>query len=463
MLTHNWTLKTMQPGVSSLASSDYRVSQQAYPAWSKAVILILMSCLLVPRGVEFQLGAIRLDPLRIFLAFFALIAMSRLLSGTIQLRATLADLLMFIHVGTISLSAFVHEGFGRGMEPALGAVGDMGLAYFVARVFICNLQCYRYFVRIVLIIAVVSAVFGLVEMVTGYSIIRAAYHTLFPKVTFVHLQSQRLSLYRAAAAFRVEILFGLYCATVFALAVCVKHYHLKMSRGLYRGCLILSVMGVFTSLSSGPWMALVLCVCCLLYGRMMRSVSNRWMLLLITIGLGLLFLNLVSNRGPIKLIISYLTLSPQTGYIRLAMWECIWALIPEYWLLGWGWSNDWPRSVEWYHWNSIDSLYAVLIVRSGVFAVLSLLGFLAYSWFRLSRSMGRSPPLSNEATGWILSTVCLFVTAIAVDIFGNLIFATYFILGAGQTLFTAHEPVPHYRKRFQENPSVRTDKLDKVL
>jgi len=249
----------MQPGVSPLVSSDYRVWRQAFPAWSRAVILILMSCLLIPRGVELELGTIRVDPSRIFLALFAIMAMSRLLSGTIRLRATLADLLIFIHIGLISLSAIVHEGFGRGMEPALGALGDMGLAYFVARVFICNLQCYRYLIRIVLIIAVVSAVFGLVEMVTGYSIIRAAYHTLFPKVTFVHLQSQRLSLYRAMATFRVDILFGLYCATVFSLAVCVKHYHLKMSRGFYRGCLILCVLGVFASLSSGPWLTLVLC------------------------------------------------------------------------------------------------------------------------------------------------------------------------------------------------------------
>jgi len=132
------------------------------------------------------------------------------------------------------------------------------------------------------------------------------------------------------------------------------------------------------------------------------------------------------------------------------MWKSVWALMRDYWPLGWGWKPGWPR-VEWYIWESIDSFYAMLLVRSGIFAVLSIVGFLAYSWYRLSNSAGRRYLSTDEANGWILSTVCLFVVAVTVHIFGNLTSATYFLLGAGQTLFATRQSTP-YLRRLRQTP-----------
>jgi hypothetical protein len=426
-----------------LTLGKYQFERQVSSAWSRAAILALMGCLLIPRGVELQFGTIMVDSSRILLALFGLMAAHQVLSGTVQLRATAADLLMALHVGIIALSAVYHGGLGEGLETAAAVLVDMGLAYFAARVFIRNLTCYRYYVRVVLAIAVISAIFGLTEMITGYSFIRALYHMFFPKVAYVHLTAKRLSLYRATATFRADILFGLYCMTAFALAVYVKHYHLRMRRGFYNVCLALCALGVFASLSSGPWLGLALCVFCLAYGRIMKNIPQRWYVLGFGVALAFLLVSFASNRGPIKLIINYLTLSPQTGYIRLAMWESVFALIPDYWLLGWGWTAEWPRAVEWYHWSSIDSFYAVLLVRSGIFAVLTIVGFLAYSWYRAGNAARHGRFLADETRGWILGTVCLALTAITVDIFGNLIFATYFLLGAGQTLLVKRESMPH--------------------
>jgi hypothetical protein len=433
----------VQPQGYSLTLGKYQFERQVSSAWSRAAILALMGCLLIPRGVELQFGTIMVDSSRILLALFGLMAAHQVLSGTVQLRATAADLLMALHVGIIALSAVYHGGLGEGLETAAAVLVDMGLAYFAARVFIRNLTCYRYYVRVVLAIAVISAIFGLTEMVTGYSFIRALYHMFFPKVAYVHLTAKRLSLYRATATFRADILFGLYCMTAFALAVYVKHYHLRMRRGFYNVCLALCALGVFASLSSGPWLGLALCVFCLAYGRIMKNIPQRWYVLGFGVALAFLLVSFASNRGPIKLIINYLTLSPQTGYIRLAMWESVFALIPDYWLLGWGWTAEWPRAVEWYHWSSIDSFYAVLLVRSGIFAVLTIVGFLAYSWYRAGNAARHGRFLADETRGWILGTVCLALTAITVDIFGNLIFATYFLLGAGQTLLVKRESMPH--------------------
>lgn len=372
-----------------------------------------------------------------------------MLSGAITIRTTPADWLMLTHVGIIALSAVYHGGFGDGLENAIAAVTDMGLAYFVARVAICNRACYHYFVRIVLVIAAISAVFALVEMLTGYSIIRNAYHIFFPKVGHLHLYEQRLSLYRSLVTFGHWILFGLYCVLAFALSVHMKPYHLSMGKVFYIGCLVLCVAGVFASLSSGPWTAFCLCIFCLVYGRFMRNVKDRWKLLLVSAGIGFLLLSIVSNRGPLKIIASF-ALSPATAYGRIYMWEMVLALMPDNWLLGWGWGEDWPRA-EWFIWTSIDSYYAVWLVRSGVFSVLSIVAFFVYSWHRISKVIGRKHSFASEARGWVLATVALFVMGISVHIFGNLIFAVYFLFGAGQMLFDTSESMSHSNRVYRNS------------
>lgn len=440
----------MQDLTSSLLVSNYRFGRQSLSGWSRAAIWCSLSCVLIPRGVDLQLGTIMISPSRVVLTLFSIMAVNQLLSGAIRIRTTPADWLMLTHVGIIGLSAIYDGGFGEGLENAIATLTDMGLAYFVARVAIRNRDSYRYFVRIVLVIAAISAVFALVEMLTGYSIIRNAYHILFPKVGHLRLYEQRLSMYRSLATFRHWILFGLYCVLAFALSVHAKPYHLRMGRVFYIGCLVLCVAGVFASLSSGPWNAFFLCLFCLAYGRLMKNVAGRWKLLLFTAGAGFLFLSVASNRGPLK-VIAGLALSPATAYGRIYMWEMVLALMPDYWLLGWGWDGDWPRA-EWFIWTSIDSYYAVWLVRSGVFSVLSIVAFLVYSWVRMSKVIGRKHFFAIEARGWILATFALFIMGITVHIFGNLIFAVYFLLGAGQVLFDTYESIPQPKEDFCRTP-----------
>jgi hypothetical protein len=410
---------------------------------SRIVILSLLGCLLIPRGVELQLGTIMIDTSRILLTIFSLVAISQLASGAVVLRLTLADILMFLHVSIIAFSAIYHGQTDEGLETTAAVLIDMGLAYFSARVFISNIACYRYYVRIILLIAAISGGFGLIETVSGFSPINAAYHTFFPKVINVHIGEQRLGLYRATSTFRVNILLGLYCAIAFAMAAYMKPHNLRMGKLTYKLCMALSAGGVFASLSSGPWMAFGLCLFCLVYDRITGNTRGKWKILLLACAVGFAILQVGTNRGAIKLIIDSFTLDADNGYVRMAMWDCVWALMRDYWPLGWGWSNDWPRAVDWYIWASIDSYYAVYLVRSGIFAVLAIMGFLFYCWHKLSGAVGRRYNFADETKGWIIATVCLFITALTVDVFGNLIFATYFLLGAGQALLAERNLALH--------------------
>ncbi len=87
-----------QPVALSSTSLCYLPKQQILPTSSRLAILCILSCLLIPRGVELQLGTIMIDSSRILLTLFGLVALNQLFSGAVMLRATLADLLMIIHI-----------------------------------------------------------------------------------------------------------------------------------------------------------------------------------------------------------------------------------------------------------------------------------------------------------------------------------------------------------------------------
>lgn len=433
----------------TLATPSIPAIREILPRWSKLVIVSIFITLLMPRGVEVQLGSIMINPSRILLSIFGVAAMTRVLSNTIKIRWSPADTLMFIHVGAIAASALYHDGFGEGLENAIAFSVDMGLAYFVARCAICNMTCYRYYIRIALIIAAISGAFGLIECLTGFSPVRAFFKIVFSEVGYVYLHNQRLGLYRATATFRADILLGLYCATVFTLAYYIPAAWLGLTRIQRKWYLFLALCGVFTSLSSGPWLATSLALFCFVYDHIMRGDRNRWKLLITAIVIAWMVVSVIANRGPFTLVIDYLSLNSLSGHVRLAMYEAVWAMVPDHWPMGWGWGPDWPRP-DWYVWQSIDCFYAVQFVRSGIFAVLSILVFFIYSWITIGKKVARNPAITMEVKGWILATVCMSVAIITVHIFGNLIYATYFMWGAGQVLMKPN-PSTRHRKTYVTN------------
>jgi len=291
--------------------------------WSRLAIACLIVCLLVPHGVEVRLGSIVVDPSRLMLAIFGLAALVRWATGTVKIRLTASDYLIGIHVGLIALSALYHIGGSEGLERAISMMLFTGVAYGIARVAITDEAAFGYYVRIVLIVAAISGMLGVFEMFTGYSPLRHAYQLLFPNVPYVYLENKRLSLFRATATFRADILFGLYCVTAVALSVFLGPRMVGMKRGTLRFCQAAALAGVFSSLSSGPWLATALMVSCIVYDRITRGVSSRWVMLVALGVLGFGVLQMLAPNGAIRFLINRATLNPESGHVRLAMWESV--------------------------------------------------------------------------------------------------------------------------------------------
>jgi len=443
-------MQTSSPAIRLPASAAGRRALTV-PSQSRLAISALLICLLIPRGVELRLGSVLIDPSRVLLFLFGAAACFRWATGAIRIRLTICDLMMALHCGLIAFSAVYHEGYGDGLERAISMLLFNGTAYGIARVTIRNEESFAYYVRTMLLIAAISGVFGAIEMYTGFSPIRALYKIAFPHVEYVHLVNMRLGLYRATGTFRADILLGLFCVMTMGLTVFLSPKQLRMSRDRMRAFQMLACVGIFSSLSSGPWLATVLMIVCIAYDRLTRGVSGRWYVFLGGFVSVMVILQLITKYGVFNFLINRMTLNPESGQVRMAMWQSVLALVPTYWPIGWGWGNDWPRAVSWYTWSSIDSFYCVYFVRSGIFTLISLVLFYLISWTRAGRLTHAANRISAEAKGWILATVCLALVAITVHIFGNLIYPMYFMLGSGMWLVEA-APKAHAKRRRVPRP-----------
>lgn len=402
------------------------------PGWVKQAIVACVAIIFVPPGVALSLGSIRIDAARVVMPLVCLAILCNRSKWMPPVKWMWADYLMGGHILIMAFSALHHHG-SAGLNNALGVIADVGLAYLIGRILVRNISAYRYFLKVSLLAAGVLGGLAAIESVAGISLLRRAFRVAFKQVPYISLEGGRLSLYRASVSFQVSLLLGLYCAMIFALTIFLSHNKLDLKKWTYRLLIGFAIVGVFASLSSGSWGGMGICLLCLCYDRLSRGFNNRWKLLVAgTITLNLV-LSVLSNRGPIKLAIGHLTLNSQTGYIRLAMWDAVNAIMKTHWFLGWGWGENWPRP-EWYIWGSIDSFYAVWMVRSGVLSVMLFLGAVVYTWYRLCKGIAKTDHFLEETKSWILATVCLMIIAITVHMWGNLVTAVYMVLGLGPGL-----------------------------
>jgi len=141
-----------------------------------------------------------------------------------------------------------------------GAVLDTMLPYFVVRIILQNRQQYFTLLKWILIIGAPLAIIGLYECSTGINLMGffRKYNTWIghSSIPLEERSWVRYGLHRSTVVFSHPIMFGLYFA--FFCPICVGLMrNIKRYKGLYIIGLILMAIGVFSSMSSGAWVALL--------------------------------------------------------------------------------------------------------------------------------------------------------------------------------------------------------------
>ena len=359
------------------------------------------------------------------------------------------DILMLLAALWGALALLATSG-SAGIEPATVFFVETFGAYLLARV---TIRTYADFYRMV------QTLFWLLVIILPFAVIetfadRALLHELLAAVgpTTDRMGNElRYGLHRASVVFEHPILFGTFCASAFALVYFVAADHAGPMRRAVRAGIV--TMAALCSISSGAMAAIALQVALITWHYITRGVKHRWRLLG---GLGAIcyvVVDLLSNRSPLEVFISYLTISSQTGYFRIMIWDYGSAEVLRHPLFGIGMA-EWTRP----NWMpaSVDNFWLLTAMRYGLPVFVFFAGSIVMMMVGIGKMTFAGPELSGARRGLFISLCGMIIAGCTVHYWNAAYVWLIFLVGSGMWMMDAgkqpaqgpapEEPiVPHLR------------------
>ena len=180
----------------------------------------------------------------------------------------------------------------------------------------------------------------------------------------------------------------------------------------------------FLSLSSAALLAAGMQFAIILWGRL---TANAWRNLVVLFAVSYVAVDLASNRTPVTILISNLTLNPASAWTRIRIWEYGIAEVWRHPLFGIG-LNDWQRG--WGLSSSVDNFWLLTTMRAGIPAFLLLVTGLVANLVRILRA-DLPPDPARYRTGYVIAAVSTFMTLCTVHMWGSVSVFLMFYFGAG--------------------------------
>ena len=388
----------------------------------------------------FEAGLLRLSPYRVILIVLFVPCVMAWLSGRAG-KIRLPDILMLLLPiwGTLALT--IHHGVAGAWETAGILFIETTGSYLLARWLIRSQEAFRAMVRTFFWLVCALLPFAVIESLTSQALLLDAFASLGDVVQRV-MPNPRYGLQRAQVVFEHPILYGVFCASGLGLV----YYVLGAGQSFVRRSLraaIVTAAAIF-SLSSGAVISIVAQYGLAGWDRITRFVRRRWRLLAIFCIVAYIVVDLLSNRSPFHVFVSYLTFSPSTGYARIIIWQYGSAEVMRHPLFGIG-LGDWQRPA-WLG-GSMDNFWLVVAVRYGIPAF----AFLAGALFVIIRGLARAKiddAQVRACRAGLLVTLGGLVIAGSTVHFWNAIYVWFmFLMGSGLWILDQpNEPQTSHRR-----------------
>jgi hypothetical protein len=393
-------------------------------------VILYLLCIVLP--VSFQLGSLAMTTLRGLLLVMAVPLMVRLVMGGYG-RIFLTDVLFFLHILWATMAIAINNP-ARVVEN-MGSVGVEFLGgYLMGRAYIRTADDFLRLARTLVFIVLCTLPFAIYEAQNGHPPIIEFLHAL-PGVTSVGVVDieGRLGLERVQAVFAHPIHYGLFCSVVFSLAfVALKGRSATGWR--WTSSLLVMSCGLL-ALSSGALLAILLQIGLIAWSSVFVRTRSRWWIL------GGLFIalyaaiDILSNRTPLLVFLSYATFSPHTAYWRSIIFE--WGLvnIRRSPVIGIG-LHDWIR--PWFMASaSVDNFWLLMAMRYGVPGLLLLAGGYLLALYRIvRRNLAGNEQLGQARRAWVFTFLGLSFTLCTVHVWTNVYSFVFFMFGAGMWLIS---------------------------
>lgn len=400
------------------------------------VAVAYLLCIMLP--VFFKLGPLGMGNLRLLLIVIVVPLLVRLYLGHFG-KLVLPDVLFPLFILWTMLSLIRNN-----PEMAIENTGSTGIeflgGYLCGRAYVRTSGQFLQLCRWLALIVCLLMPIAFFEAATG----RLLLGEMLSKLPGLgsetrNVGGERLGLDRVQTVFAHPIHFGLFCSVAVSMVfVAMKGQMAPPLRFLVAALMI--VTGCL-ALSSGALLAMALLIALVSWAWIFQRLSWKWWLLLGMMALAYVAIDLLSNRSPMRVFLSYATMSAHTAYWRAIIFE--WGMI-NVWenpLLGLGF-NDWKRPIYMIS-GSMDNFWLVIAVRYGIPAFLCLaLGVFVPLLRIIFRDFRADPRLGQLRLAWVLTFVCLSFTLSTVHIWGNIFSFVFFMFGAGMWMARSEPQAP---------------------
>ena len=382
-------------------------------------IIALVLSLICPSELSLFVGSLRLPPHRVMILLMLVFATVRFVTKS-PIRIAAYDILFFLYaIWTIAIF-MVHEGTADGLEAGGALALESFGAYFIARVYIRDLETFRATLGFLFLSVLIVGSIALPEAVLKQHFVHDA---LYKLTGYYHPVSneQRLGLLRAYSTFDHPIHYGTFCASILALV-----WFASKTTASQRIRSAIVAGATFLGLSSAPILCAVTQVAFTGWEAATRRIKNRFTILTVTMIAGYVFVDLLSDRNPLTILITKFTLDPMTGLYRTYIWEHGLNNVWDSPWIGIGLA-DWKRP-EWMYSSSIDAFWLVIMMRTGIPAMvlLGLALILLVRQVHNSKTATAALPTHYVKTGWTISLLALSLAACTVH-YWNAIHAYFFV------------------------------------
>jgi len=401
-------------------------------------VLLYLLAVVIP--IAFRLGPLYMTSLRLFLILVIVPLTINLLAGKYgKILAT--DIFFFLHILWTAVAIAVNN-----PSEVVQTIGSIGMeflgGYVVGRAYIRDRQTFLALCRTLIVIVICTIPFAVIEALTTRPLIIETVAKLpgISSVAIVHIEA-RLGLDRAQVIFSHPIHYGLFCSVAFSLSmIALKGTVNNMRRFLTS----LAIVGTgFLALSSGAILAFALQFGLITWAVVFRGLNARWWLLTGLFVCAYVAIDLLSNRAPVDVFMTYATFSAHTAYWRSIIFE--WGLanvigsvekgIPPSPFFGLG-LNDWVRPFYMPS-SSIDNFWLMMAYRSGLPGLaLITIGYVLMIARVMRRNFEGDERLILIRRAWVFTFMGLTFTLCTVHIWTNIYSFVFFMLGAGAWLIT---------------------------
>ena len=395
------------------------------PRAPRLMVLVLLA-LITP--LSFSIAGVVLSPSRVIFLIATPFIGARLIGGRYG-GLQITDVMVFAYAFWMAISIGINN-----PDVMVSFAGSNGVeivgGYLVARAAIRDADSFVGTMRFLGLLVLISIPFAVVETLTDRPLILEILNRLpFFGSNANSRDGQRMGLDRVQFVFSHPIHYGLWCSMIFGTVLIGMRGMVSPVRRILWA--ILSAFGTFLSLSSGPFLALMVQLFLIAYGFGMRRITQYgWRIFGIVSVVLYLLIEVLSDRPAYLAVITRLVMSPYTAYLRATLLEYGVAQIARTPVFGIGFYRDWGLPI-WMS-GSIDNYWLYVALTFGVPAFVFMFGAYLITMIRAGRRPFEANSLLwNLRFGWMVVTIGLMLTIATVAVWRELQTMIFLILGAG--------------------------------